>query len=254
MIGAQLAFKLAALLYFASFLASRFSPRPRGLAGLFLVPAVLTNLAAVAIRYWQAWPMLPMYLGPVALPLCVGLLLLCHRPSAEAPVVRSSLLGMTALLALLGVLFPKDFYLPFLKSATPLAHLFLIFGALARACFLFAAAWALASLLTQKRGAGRTSPGLQSALRWTVWGFGLATISMFSGELWSYLGWGTPVVWDEPAIAMAMATWFFYICLLHLHLTGSWSPRGRGIYTALGAVFVVLLGSLPDLGPFRWPL
>jgi hypothetical protein len=52
---------------------------------------------------------------------------------------------------------------------------------------------------------------------------------------------------------MAMATWFFYICLLHLHLTGSWSARGRGVYTALGAL-LILLGSLPDLGPFRWPL
>jgi hypothetical protein len=51
-----------------------------------------------------------------------------------------------------------------------------------------------------------------------------------------------------------MATWFFYICLLHLHLTGSWSARSRGIYTAAGAIVIVALGSLPDLGPCRWPL
>jgi hypothetical protein len=253
MIGAQLSFKLAALFYSASFLAGLLSPRLRCVAGLLLLLALLTNLAAVAIRYWQAWPMLPMYLGPVALPFCLGLLLCRHRPAAQTPVVWRSLLGVTALLALVGVCFPKDFYLPFLKSATPLAHLFLLFGVVARASFLFAAAWALAGLLALKKGTGGSSHGLHGALRWTAWGFGLATLSMFSGELWSYLGWGTPVVWDEPAIAMAMATWFFYICLLHLHLTGSWSARGRGIYTALGAV-VIVLGSLPDLGPFRWPL
>jgi ABC-type transport system involved in cytochrome c biogenesis permease subunit len=91
-------------------------------------------------------------------------------------------------------------------------------------------------------------------MQWTVWGFAFWTLSMFTGELWSYLGWGTPVVWDDPAITTTMATWFFYICLLHLHLTGSWTARSRGVYTAAGALVVLVLNCVPELGPFRFPL
>ena len=76
---------------------------------------------------------------------------------------------------------------------------------------------------------------------------------MFTGEMWSYLGWGTPVVWEDPAITTTMATWFFYICLLHLHLTGSWTTRSRGIYAAAGALVIFVLNCVPELGPFRWP-
>jgi ABC-type transport system involved in cytochrome c biogenesis permease subunit len=90
-------------------------------------------------------------------------------------------------------------------------------------------------------------------MRWSVWGFAFWTLSMFSGELWSYLGWGTPVVWDDPAITTVMATWFYYAYLLHLHLTGSWDIRSRTIYAAVGAVVVLSLNCLPEWGPFRWP-
>jgi hypothetical protein len=252
-INAQLSFKLAALLYALSLVVSS-RPISAKLFRLLLLPALGANLVSVSWRYWQAWPMLPMYLGPVVLPLCLGLLLCVDGQTAGEPAVRRWLLGVTALLAFMGVCFPKDFYLPFLKSLTPLAHLFLAFGAAAKACFLFASAWALVGLLPIKAGSGRASHYFQRGTHWTVWGFGWATLSMFAGELWSYLGWGTPVVWDEPAITLTMATWFFYICLLHLHLTGSWSARSRGIYTAAGAIVIVALGSLPDLGPCRWPL
>lgn len=254
MINAHILFKFTALFYAMGLVVVTLRPPSARLLRLILLPAMGANFAVVAWRYWQAWPMLPMYLGPVTLPLALTLLLCADGQAAGEPVVGRFLVGVAALLALMGVCFPKDFYLPFLKSATPLAHLFLVFGTIARACFLCAAAWALAGLLPNRAGFRSASNHFQRAMRWTVWGFGLATLSMFAGELWSYLGWGTPVVWDEPAITIAMATWFFYICLLHLHLTGSWSARSRGIYTATGAVVIIALNSLPDLGPFRWPL
>lgn len=255
LINAQFVFKIAAGLYGLSLVAAFLPGRPRGVVWIFLLPALLANFAAVALRYWQAWPMLPMYLGPVALPFFLGLLLLfSSRKDGNDVIVRRMIFALTVIIALAAACFPKDFYLPFLKSCTPLAHLFFVFGVAGKGCFLVGAVWAMAGLHPNHRTLGiESQTALNRSLRWTVWGFFFWTLSMFAGELWSYLGWGTPVVWDDPAITTAMATWFFYICLLHLHLTGSWSARGRGAYAAAGALVILGLNCLPDLGPFRWP-
>jgi hypothetical protein len=281
----QLLFWIATGLYGLSlastFLASR---RPKALL-LFLLPALLVNAVALYLRFWTAWPMLPMYAGPLALPLFMGGAVAAGRWSlASGNRVRRSTLTVIVVIALAGVLFPKDYYIPFIKSQTIWAHLFFWFGVAGRGCFFMAAAWALAGL-TRRRGdteSGRVGEGenrsrgeanlspspppplsmsprhrlspFSRSMQWVIWGFALWTLSMFTGEMWSYLGWGTPVVWDDPAITTTMATWFFYICLLHLHLTGTWTIRGRGVYTAAGALVVLALNCGPELGPFRWPL
>jgi hypothetical protein len=255
LINAQFFFKIAAGLYVLSFAVGFASARRPGMVWLFLLPALLANAAAVGLRYRMAWPMLPMYLGPVALPFFLGFLLLFHsRQQGDGVIVRQIILALTAIIALAAACFPKDFYLPFLKSCTLLAHLFLVFGIVGKGCFLVGTAWAMAGLNPGHRTSGTESqPALNRSLRWTVWGFSFWTLSMFAGEFWSYLGWGTPVVWEDPAITTAMATWFFYICLLHLHLTGSWTARGRGAYGAAGALVILGLNCVPELGPFRWP-
>jgi hypothetical protein len=279
LINGQLIFKFAAGLYGLSLVcAFAFGRRPQT-ALLFLVPALLANAAVVTWRYWLAWPMLPMYLGPVVLPLILGAMLAVDRhPSGRYGWAGRAILTLIVIIALAAVLFPKDFYLPFVKSQTVWAHLFFWFGAAGRGCFLVAAAWAMAGLIekeperkVKKVDIGRDHrfsahpssivcrPSTSNLLHhrympWTIWGFAFWTLSMFAGELWSYLGWGTPVVWDDPAITTTMATWFFYICLLHLHLTGSWTPRGRCAYAAGGALVVFGLNCIPELGPFRWPL
>ena len=143
--------------------------------------------------------------------------------------------------ALAAVCFPKDFYLPFPQSKTLFAHLFFLFGVIGKSCFFVSAA---------RAAAGETDA---DSFRWAVRGFAFWTISMFCGGLWSYLGWGTPVVWEDPAIVVAMAVWFFYVCFLHLHLTGGWTPRRRRVFAAAGGWAVLALHAIPDLGPFRNP-
>ena len=275
MIYGQLLFKIAACFYGMSLICT-FVFGQRSKAVLFvLMLALLANMTAVGWRYWLAWPMLPMYMGPVVLPLFLGVMLVLshHR---DGGWTWPAILTLIVMIALAAVLFPKDYYIPFVKSQTIWAHLFFWFGVGGRGCFLIAAAWAVAGLTmargeTERVRSGdtqfkssprhplspsphhRISPASRS-MQWTVWGFAFWTLSMFTGELWSYMGWGTPVVWDDPAITTTMATWFFYICLLHLHLTGSWTVRGRGIYTAAGALVVLVLNCVPELGPFRWPL
>ena len=233
----------------------------------FLVPAAAGNLISVILRYYIALPMLPMHLGNAALPLCLAILAMLVKssgPNAGSPY--RVILLMATVISLAAVLFPKDFYLPFIRSKTLFAHLFFLFGLLCKSCLFVAAAWALKGLATQRGKAsfqlntGQGQPNgtqrspLERSLPWTVWGFAFWTFSMFAGEMWSYFGWGTPVVWDDPAITTAMATWFFYICLLHLHLTGSWNTRSRGVYATAGALVVFCLNCIPEMGPLRWPI
>jgi ABC-type transport system involved in cytochrome c biogenesis permease subunit len=245
--------KIATAFYGLSLLAMHFPRRRKGMAWFFLLPALVANAAAATIRYQQAWPMLPMYLGPVALPLMLGgLVLAIGQQKDEKGIVRRTILMLALLTALAAVLFPNDFYLPFLKSQTLAAHLFFIFGLTGKGCLLVSATLAFKDLIAPPSMADQRSAA-RRCFTWTVWGFALLTFSMFTGELWSYLGWGTPVVWDDPAITAAMATWLFYVCLLRLHLTGTFTIRGRGIYAACGAFLVLALNFVPELGPFRWP-
>lgn len=263
MINAQLLFKIAACFYGLSLAATfRWNDGRRALSFL-LIPALIANAAAAVLRYRQAWPMLPMYLGPVALPLCLGWLLFLIRPHIRgAALTRRIVLVQVLVISLAAVLFPKDYYLPFVKSQTAWAHLFFLFSIAGKGCFLVGAAWAIASLRDnhQKKSSGPTTDHRMAntdhrrTLHWTVSGFAFWTLAMFTGEMWSYLGWGTPVVWEDPAITTTMATWFFYICLLHLHLTGTWTARRRGIYAAAGALVIFVLNCMPELGPFRWPI
>ena len=257
MTTASFIFKIAAVLYGLILVSVLVSGRRCCWIRLFLIPAVTANAAVVALRYWNAWPMLPMYLGPVALPLFLGLFVVFDgKRDGDGIFMRRMILLFTAIVALAAVCFPKDYYLPFLQSQSLLAHLFFWLGTAGKGCFLVAAAWATAGLRSYSKADRSGGPPTASnrSFRWTVWGFAFWTLSMFAAELWSFLGWGTPVVWDDPAVTTIMATWFFYTCLLHLHLTGSWSTRGRNAYAAAGALVVLGLNFMPDLGPFRWPL
>jgi hypothetical protein len=259
MMTPQTVFQAAGALYGLALLGALLPGKRPLVVATFLVPALVCNLLVVGLRYHQAWPMLPMHLGAMALPLCLGLLYPftaggeCEQDQQR--MVRRTLLGLMVLLVLMGLCFPKDFYLPFLKSKTMLAHGFLWFGLAGKACFVLSAIWALAALAANRQAYGkhRLTVTLQLSLRWAVWGFALWTLSMFSGELWSYLGWGTPVVWEDPALTLTMAAWFFYACYLHLHLTRSWNPTARALYASLGGLTVLALTCLPDLGPFRAP-
>ena len=265
--NAHIALQAACALYCLTLAPAFILRRHSNIFIFFIVPAIAVNLLSVIMRFYIALPMLPMHLGNTALPLCLAIAaILVKSPDQNHGTPYRIILLMTAVISLTAVFFPKDFYLPFIKSNTLFAHLFFLCGLLGRSCLLVGAAWALNGLTTNKKASSsqpidrrhrsnsQRQPALDRSLLWTVWGFAFWTFAMFAGELWSYFGWGTPVVWDDPAVTSAMATWFFYICLLHLHLTGSWNARSRGVYTVFGALVVFCLNCIPEMGPLRWPL
>ncbi len=249
---------IAPCFYLLAFLASLRQKTGMVAAVVLIVPAMGMDVYSTAARYYHSLPMIPLYAGSMALPLYLGavfIVLGASRRAIGTTGARRTLLFWATLISVVSLLFPKNFYLPFLKSATVSAHLFLGFGMAGKACFFVSAAWAFSGLnesgwRSEKDVLQRTG---KQAFTWAAWGFALFTISMFSGELWSYRVWGTPVVWDDPAITTTMAIWFFYVGFLHLHLTGSWSLRARSLYAASGAVAVLILNVFPDTGPFRWP-
>jgi hypothetical protein len=227
----------------------------RRAANALALAGVAVGVAYIARRYWLTWPMTPMFMGGVAVPpVLTGLGLLSLRfegvpPDApEARSVRRCVLAFALAVGILSILFPKDFYLPFLKTTSPFAHLMLIFGVLGKACLLISAAWAAAILRSPETPAAH-----RGLLRALVMGFACWTLALFSGEMWSYRGWGIPVVWEDPAIIASMGVWFFFVGLMHLHLTRTWPPRRRAGAMLVGAGVLLLLGCGPDLGPFRPP-
>lgn len=257
MISAHAAFQIAAGLYGFAFLSSLLPARRHLLALLFLLAAILVNSLVIFLRYHQAWPMLPMHLAPVALPLCLALLYpLAARANDLAQhriVVRRYLLGLNLLLIILALCFPKDFYLPFLKSKSLFAHAFLLFGVFGKGCFVVCGIWAAVALGQDRASADKreTTTAMSRSLSFAAWGFVLWTLSMFSGEIWCYIGWGAPVVWEDAAITTTMAAWLFYACYLHLHFSRSWSQVSRAVLASGGGFAVLILTCLPDFGPFR---
>jgi hypothetical protein len=233
--------------------ACAFAPfaRLRRTATALFIAALLANAASMALRWLNVWPLLPLNLGPLLLPAFMGALSLTGIFRGAS--VRRTRIAAAALAALAAAFFPKDFYLPFVQSNTISSHLFTLFGTAARVCFCIAAMEAAQDLAPLFRG-GPLAPHRHSAIgAWLVWGFITLTVSTFSGEMWSYLGWGSPIVWEDAAVAVTMATWCYYACLLHLHLSRRWTPLHRLAFTTVGGLLVVFFMICTELGPFQWP-
>jgi len=222
-------------------------------AALFLLGVGLAaNLSACLGKYYHAWPMLPLNTGMYLLPFCMGVILFLTKLkneqwSAMLPVLIS-------LVSLAALFFPKDYYLPFLMSKTIFSYIFYISGVIGRSFFFIAALKALQALISAKKQVKENGPGRDAGtVEFVVWGFVFWTISMFAGGIWSYLGWGSPVVWEDPAITTTMATWFYYTCFLHLYLRRVWDLNKRLVFAAAGGILVFILNCYPEMGIFRMP-
>jgi ABC-type transport system involved in cytochrome c biogenesis permease subunit len=251
-------FYLATFFYLLSWGAA-FRDRNRGGRPVLvlLTLGLLANLVSAAGRYYFSWPLMPIYQTPFFLPLLIGIFSFKSILSRQAD--RRTLLLILSFLSLAAAFFPNDFYLPFLKSRTIFAHLFFLTGLAARACFIIAGIRALEYLrLVRSGSAGQADPTgitatIDPAFRWIVWGFAWMTISVFAGESWSYIGWGSPVVWDDAAVLTAMGTWFYYACLLHLHLHRDWNTSRRAGAVLLGALLTMIFNLYPEMGSFQIP-
>ncbi|MFZ5453866.1 MAG: cytochrome c biogenesis protein CcsA [Thermodesulfobacteriota bacterium] len=221
--------------------------RGQGVSFCFLGLGLLANAGSALLRLIKAWPLLCLYQEPFLLPLglaVVTLWLARYRQKAEAVKI----IPLVALLAIIPVFFPKDFFLPFLKSHSIFSHLFLGFGVAARSCFLAGAVLAGAFLCAREKAA--VPPGFANLL---IWGYVFLSLALFAGGTWSYAGWGTLVVWEDAMVLSFAATWFLYSAFLHLHLNGRWSLKWRAGFALAAGIIVVIFNYWPETGKFQPP-
>lgn len=226
------------------------------LALVCLLGGLVGNLFVAGCRYLQALPMMPMHLGVVVIPVVLGMILGWRRLVTKKPFGdRVSIIIQTVIvfLATAILLFPKDFYLPFIRSISLWAHLFFVLATVAKAGLIYSGIASLDYLLSN-RESEKHKDAKTLAVQPAVISFALLTLAMFCGEIWSYCGWGTPVVWHDAAITTVIALWFYWVCLLHLLYLRGWTARKRAFFTAIGGLLAFVLTVHPDLGPFRLPV
>ncbi len=216
----------------------------RGIGGGLVGAGCLCNGFSLALRYWSSFPLLPLYQGAFFIPFVVGLFCTRSLFKGDGSVIHALLVVVLAWSALL---FPNDFYLPFLQFKSLFAHGFFLLGVGGKALFLVSGAWALTILVNQDQ------KDMKRMGTYVIWGYFFWTLSVFSGAVWAYLGWGSPIVWEDPLLTTTMATWLYYTLFLHLHLTRLNSVRSRALLTFGGAVFVFLFNLVPELGIFMMP-
>lgn len=218
---------------------------------IVLCLGLLANFSSIGLKLYLSWPMQAPYQEPFWLPAALGILTLNFAFKGHDLIAQSMIL-LTALLALAGALFPNDCYLPFPRSNTILAHLFLPMSVLGKA--LFYAAGAQALMFLSGYGAQEKLEKAKPVFnRLMVWGFVVFTLSLFLAEAWSYLGWSSPVIWNNATMTSTMAVWFYYGCYLHLYLLRVWSLRRRAWFAAAGMPLLVFFTLIPETGGFKWP-
>ena len=242
-------FLAAVCLYLLGMVSTVF--KNRTLAEVIFAAGIICNGVSIGLRGWMYLPLLPLHQGPFFLPFFTGVLGYKFNCSASD---RLPLFIFVAFTATAASLFPNDFYLPFLQFKTIFAHGFFLLGVIGKALFLLAGVRAFQMLLIKDKSNKRIQQHHLKLLSLTIlWGFFFWTLSVFSGAVWAWLGWGSPVVWDDPLMATTMATWLLYALLLHLHLTWFSTFSARAWFALGGAVFLFCFTCIPELGPFRIP-
>lgn len=252
-IGVTMALQIASIAYLAA-MTIALTGRMVTLVFCGMGIGLACSITVFTNRYLDALPMMPMHLGIVGIVVAVTLIWFCRVITDKEYVFNNEgiiLQGCLVLLLAISIFFPKDFYLPFIRSLSPWAHLFFLLGILAKGFLLYGGLAPLASLLFREDRQYRLSERLATPMRLIIWGYGLLALAMFSGEIWSYLGWGTPVVWQDAAITTIIAIWFYWTCYLHLHYIRRWTAERRAVFMVVGGVLVFVLSTHPDMGPFR---
>lgn len=242
-------FQAGALLYILAALLSALKGRGPVMAALGL--ALAANIGSIGLKFYLSWPMQSPFQEPFWLPAAMAALVF-GMFAKDRPELAKRLVILTAFLALVAALFPKDFYLPFPRSKTIIAHIFLPMSVMGKACF-YAAGVAALMYLAGGREAARHDRARPLFGRFMVWGFVVFTLSLFLAETWSYLGWASPVIWNNATMTSTMAVWFYYGCFLHLYLLRSWTARRRAWFAVAGVPLLVVFTLLPETGGFTLP-
>lgn len=88
--------------------------------------SAIAGIVCAGLRYWMTWPMTPMFSGSILYPPLLAILGSWSLNGADdrAPPVRRWLITSGLVVVLVGVCFPKDFYVPIIKTTSPTRMVF----------------------------------------------------------------------------------------------------------------------------------
>ena len=246
----QYFFMAGAVLYLISFAGALLITKINFPVKYIFFTGLSCNFISLGLRYWICFPMLPLYQGAFFLPFIMGITGIYFH------VFRKNILPglfLINILAWSALFFPNDFYLPFLQFKTLFSHCFFLLGIIGKSMFLLGASIAVQVLFFKNKDDKDKLNAIKTMDRIVSWGFIFWTFSVFAGAIWSWLGWGSPVIWDDPLIATTMATWLLYSFLLHLRLTMFSNTKVRAWFFLGGGFFVFFFNCVTELGQFKLP-
>ncbi|MBN2041878.1 MAG: cytochrome c biogenesis protein CcsA [Spirochaetes bacterium] len=160
---------------------------------------------------------------------------------------------ITLILTLFLIFMPGDIYVSFRQTNSLFAHVYSFFSSFARACYLCAGAIAVRCIIKYREADTLRFSDNSIIANIIIAGYCLHSIGMFSGGLWSYAGWGTPVQWQSHIFLGMAGVWFFYSWFLHVKLSVN-NRKPVLTYAALaGGILTFIFSYLPDTGKFNIP-
>lgn len=246
----QNTFIIAAIFYFLSFILLTAGKENNRFVQAFFLAGLFANFLSIGARYYFSWPLLPLYSNSYFLPFFIGIVFLISGRTSGPGNQKNEIFivyFIIALLAVAAVFFPKDYFHPFIKSNSLFSQLFFLLGIIGKAFFIIAA---LYSFFFLKHKSNKHFTRMRSYI---IWGYAFWTLSLFSGEIWAYIGWGSPVVWDDASFTTVMALWFYYGCFLHLHLLKSWNRQRIAGFALAGFPVILFINFYTEMGRFCLP-
>ena len=217
---------------------------------IFFLFGVIMLFVSLVIRIYYNSPLMSLFQESYIVSLCTGIAaiaiyLIPRYKDYSIPV------GIIAvLLSLYSYFFPGDIYVSFVNTNSIFAHIFSILSSSARAVYLCSGAAAVYYIVNLKKNKMERA-NLAIINNLIITGFCLHSAGMFSGGIWSYIGWGAPVQWQSHIFLGMAGIWFFYSWYLHLKLSGN-SAKNRLVYSALaGGILVLIFSFLPETGKFN---
>lgn len=219
---------------------------------IFLTLAVILMVVSCTIRIILNWPLVTLFQEAYVISSVTGMITIFIVFILKKEKLLLPLVGLTASVSVFTVFFPGDIYVSFLKTNTVFAHLYSVLTSGARAAYLISFAISMYAIIAENENSS-----IQSLLRYNtnliIAGFAMQSIGMFSGAMWSFVGWGNPVQWQSQIFLGMAGLWFYYSWYLHLKIGRK--SEGNLLFrsSAAGGFLTIIFTYLPETGNFAIP-
>jgi|GEM_PF-5396964 len=198
------------------------------------------------------WPLVMLFQESYLISLICGFISVYVIFFKKFEKINLLLICCTVSVSLFSAFFPGDIFVSFVKTNTIFAHIFSVLSSGARAVYIVSFSLALYGVF------GNNNDSFKSILlsfntNLIIAGFSMQCIGMFSGAMWSFVGWGNPVQWQSHIFLAMAGVWFYYSWYLHLKIGRKTDDCKLFKAALLGGALTILFTYIPDTGNFAIP-